>query len=145
MDAIDLLRRDHRDLERLFARFDQATSDKDRAELFQRIRAKALAHEEADLRVFYPAIKGTAADEIKRSVKDYAETNKILRELHFNDDRFDERFDVVKMMIRDHIDADESQEGILDIARAKLEPGELMEMVQKIQAVRQTVRPEKAA
>jgi len=145
MDAIDLLRRDHRDLERLFAEFDQAKSDNDRAKLFERIRTKVLAHEEADLTVFYPAIKGAAADEIRRGVKDYAETNKILKELHFNNDRFDERFDVVKLMLRDHMDADESPEGILDIARAKLERGELMEMAQKIQAAKHSVRPEKAA
>ena len=145
MDAIDVLRRDHRDLERLLAEFDQATSDKDRAELFQRIRAKTLAHEEADLKVFYPAIKNAAADEIKRSVKDYSETNKILKELDFNDDRFDERFDVVKLMIRDHIDADESPDGVLEIARARLEGGELMQMAQNIKRVKQTVRHDKAA
>lgn len=145
MDAIDVLRRDHRDMERLFADFDRATSDKDRAELFARIRAKALAHEEAELRVFYPAIKGAAADEIKRSVKDYNEINKILRELDFNDDRFDERFLALKLMILDHIDADESVDGVLDIARAKLEPGELVQMAQKIQGVEYSVRPDNAA
>jgi len=132
-------------MERLFADFDRATSDKDRAELFARIRAKALAHEEAELRVFYPAIKGAAADEIKRSVKDYNEINKILRELDFNDDRFDERFLALKLMILDHIDADESVDGVLDIARAKLEPGELVQMAQKIQGVEYSVRPDNAA
>ncbi|HYR85826.1 MAG TPA: hemerythrin domain-containing protein [Terriglobia bacterium] len=145
MDAIDLLRRDHRDLERLVAEFDEAKSDKELAELFVRIRAKLLAHAEADLRVFYPAIKSAAADEIKRSAKDYIEIAKILKELHFNDDRFDERFLVLKFMIRDHIDADESVDGVLDIARARLEPGELVQMAQKIVGVEQTVRGDKAA
>jgi hypothetical protein len=145
MDAIDLLRREHRDIERLLADFDQASSDKDRAKLFAKIRAKVLAHEEAERSVLYPAIKSAAADEIKRSMKDYTEINKILRELHFNEDRFDDRFLEMKSMIRDHIDADESVDGVLDIARARLEAGELMEMAQKIQRVEQAMRPDKAA
>jgi len=145
MDAIDLLRRDHRDLERLLTEFDQATSDKDRVKLLERIRAKVLAHEEAELRIFYPAIKSAAADEIKRSVKDYSEINKILTELDFTDDKFAERFLEVKLMIRDHIDADESADGTLDIARARLEPEELAQLAQKIQGVEHTVRDNRAA
>jgi len=145
MDAIDLLRRDHRDLERLLAEFDQATSDKDRVKLLERIRAKVLAHEEAELRIFYPAIKSAAADEIKRSVKDYGEINKILKELDFTDDKFAERFFEAKLMIRDHIDADESADGTLDIARARLEPEELAQLAQKIQGVEHTVRDNRAA
>ena len=49
MDAIDVIRQDHRDMERLFADFDQAASDKDRARLFDRIRAKVRSHEEVEL------------------------------------------------------------------------------------------------
>ena len=140
MDAIDLLRREHRDIERLLADFDQASSDKDRAKLFTQIRAKVLAHEEAERSVFYPAIKSAAADEIKKSVKDYADINKILKELHFNEDRFDDRVMEMKSMIRDHIDADENVDGVLDIARARLEPGELMEMAGKIQGAEHTMQ-----
>jgi hypothetical protein len=48
MDAIDLLRREHRDLERLLSEFDKAAPDTDPAKLLTRIREKVLAHEVAE-------------------------------------------------------------------------------------------------
>jgi len=148
MDAIDLLKQDHRRVEQLFARFLEAQSEEPQEDLFQEIQTELAAHAEAEERVFYPAMKEHAREQVEEAVSEHAGVKQMLADLldlDIDDETFDERFNTLMENVQHHVEEEEAPEGLLELARQKLNPEMLSEMVNQIQAVKRDVENDLAA
>jgi hypothetical protein len=62
MRATDLLRAQHRDVDDLFREFEEADDDGERAELFDLLAARLVAHEMIERELFHPACRGALGE-----------------------------------------------------------------------------------
>jgi hemerythrin superfamily protein len=84
MNALDLLKRDHRTLEKLFSELRTAAPAQRRA-LLDELRADVLMHTAAEERFFYPELERVAPDQVKRALQDHTDTVTRLDELQSMD------------------------------------------------------------
>ena len=118
MDAIDLLKADHRKFKKLFRTYEAAgdrayQKKKDLADkLFMEITIHSMVEEE----LFYPAVKERANKEGKRLVAESVEEHHIvatlieeMKVLDPKDERFEAKFSVLRENIEHHIEEEENE------------------------------------
>lgn len=64
MDAIALLKQDHREVEELFARFEKASGASEKRELAERICLELSVHAKIEEDIFYPACEGKVEEDL---------------------------------------------------------------------------------
>jgi len=138
MNAIDLLKQDHQEVQKLFSEFLSA-EDEDfarREDLFQQIDKALLAHSDAEEQIFYPAMKKYAPDVVKEALDEHETVKQLLLEmldLEVDDEEFDNRMNVLIENVENHVQEEEGSGGILDLAGQELEQRQLDEMGRQIQ------------
>src|SRR5213593_1522720 len=96
MNAIDILKKDHQDVQQLFSEF-MSAQDVDfgrREDLFQHIDTAQIAHSDADEEIFYPAIENYAPALVKQALNEHQEVKQLLAEMidiQVDDEEFDSR------------------------------------------------------
>jgi hemerythrin-like domain-containing protein len=116
MDAITLLKDQHRDVEKLFKQYESAG---DRAftrkrDLVDRMIESLSKHAAIEEQLFYPVTKDTVpavADEVLESIEEHHVVKWILSELEkldVHDERFDAKVTVLIESVRHHVDEEES-------------------------------------
>jgi iron-sulfur cluster repair protein YtfE (RIC family) len=118
MDAIDLLKADHRKFKKLFRTYEAAgdrayQKKKDLADkLFMEITIHSMVEEE----LFYPAVKERANKEGKRLVAESVEEHHIvatlieeMKVLDPKDERFEAKFSVLQENIEHHMEEEENE------------------------------------
>src|SRR5205823_2661211 len=85
MDATELLSEDHREVEQLFEKFEQATGDTEqKAALAQEIIKELSIHASIEEEVFYPEVKAAVSDGeglVYHSLEEHQEVKELLAEL----------------------------------------------------------------
>src|SRR5205085_5900200 len=83
MNAIDLLKDDHREVERLFSEFLAAEDSEadQREEIFQQIEKELLVHGDIEEQIFYPAVEDFASGEVEEALNEHAQVKTLLGEL----------------------------------------------------------------
>jgi len=149
MDAIELLKKDHRKVEELFAAFLQVEdSEEQREEIFQEIQTELSAHAEAEEKAFYPALQGEIPEQVDESLQEHAEVKELLAELldlDFEDEGFDSKFTELMKAVQHHVEEEETPGGAMDVARQKLSAEMLTNMVDEIEAIKRDIEDEMAA
>jgi hypothetical protein len=149
MDAIELLKKDHRKVEGLFAAFLQVEdSEEQREEIFQEIQTELSAHAEAEEKAFYPALQGEIPEQVDESLQEHAEVKELLAELldlDFEDEGFDSKFTELMKAVQHHVEEEETPGGAMDVARQKLSAEMLTNMVDEIEAIKRDIEDEMAA
>ena len=123
MDAIELIKQDHRRIEELFEQFLQAESDMTQEELLQGIQTGLSAHSEMKERVLYSELKSIAADQVQKALEEHSEVKEILAELidaDLDEDSFEKRFRELREDVQTHVEEEEASGGILELAREHL-------------------------
>src|SRR5689334_25117781 len=96
MDAIDLLKADHRKVEELFASFLQVENSEDqREEIFQQIQIELSAHAEAEEKAFYPLLQAEIPEQVDEALEEHSEVKEMLADMlsmDFDDEGFDTQF-----------------------------------------------------
>jgi hemerythrin superfamily protein len=111
-DAIELLERQHRDVERLFESLHETADPNDRALLFAELADTLAAHTRIEETLFYPAICDDATLEMLReAVDDHLAIKRMVVELLDMppDDAFMDKLDELQALVDEHVD-DEEQE-----------------------------------
>jgi hemerythrin superfamily protein len=117
VDAIELLKKDHRTVDDLFKRIEKAGSGatKTKRNLAERIIKELSVHAVVEETVFYPAVR-EASDEIRDDVLESLEEHHIvkwvLNELDGMDpehERFDAKATVLAEMVRHHVEEEEKE------------------------------------
>jgi hemerythrin superfamily protein len=148
MDAIELLKQDHRRVEQLFSDFLENESETTQEDLFQQIETELLAHGEAEEQVFYPALREHAADKVEEALKEHGRVKQLLADLldeDVNEEDFESKFTQLMEDVQHHVSEEEGPGGVMEIARELLGQEELSDMAAQIEAIKRDVEDELAA
>jgi hemerythrin superfamily protein len=150
MNAIDVLKNDHRQVRQLFSEF-MSAEDEDfarREDLFQQIDVALLAHSEAEEEILYPSIEKDAPELVKDALKEHEAVKQLLLEmldLEVDDEEFDKRMNTLMQNVENHVQEEEGSGGILEIARETLSERQLDDMGRQIQQRKSESEDELAA
>src|SRR5262245_11952802 len=149
MNGIDILKKDHRLVEQLFAEFLQAEdSQEERERIFQQIERELSAHTEAEEKVFYPAVQAEIPDQVDEALQEHMTVSKLLAELlemEFDDEEFDSKFVAMMKVVQQHVEEEEREGGMMDVAERTLGKELLDAMGKHIEAIKLDIEGEMAA
>jgi hemerythrin superfamily protein len=150
MNAIDLIKDDHREVERLFSEF-LASEDSEldqREEIFQQIEKELLVHTDIEEKIFYPAVEDFAPDKIEQSVEEHAQVRQILSdmlELEIDDDGFEKKLTTLMESVQHHVQEEEGPNGVLELARQNFDDKKLEQLARQMQELKRSSSEELAA
>jgi hypothetical protein len=114
MNAIELLKSDHREVESLFADFEEPSSDK--IGLGRTICTELMIHTEIEEELFYPAAKealgGDDADLVSEANVEHGSLKQLIADLDGSgpdDELFEARFKVLKEYVQHHVKEEERE------------------------------------
>jgi hemerythrin superfamily protein len=150
MNAIDLIKDDHREVERLYSEFlaSEDSEPSQREEIFQQLEKELLVHGDVEERIFYPAIERLASKKIEQSRQEHSEIRQILADmlpLEVEDEAFDEKLTTLMETVRTHVQEEEAPDGVLELARLKLDAGRLDLLARQMLELKRSSSEELAA
>jgi hypothetical protein len=113
LDAIALLKQDHREVEELFEQFENAKGDGRKQKLAQQICLELTVHSKIEEEIFYPACEGKVPeDDIKEAYVEHDGAKVLMAEIEAGNGQSDEYFEakvkVLQEQIEHHIKEEES-------------------------------------
>jgi hemerythrin superfamily protein len=117
MDAITLLKEDHRTVEKLFKQFEKTTerASATRKKLVREIITELSVHAAIEEQVFYPAVRQLVSDQedmALESIEEHHVVKWILSELDGRDpgdERFEPKVTVLIELVRHHVEEEEQE------------------------------------
>jgi len=113
-DAIDLLKRDHREAENLFTEFAKAEEDNQRIELAQRICSDLSIHARVEEELFYPAARDALEQDeaslVYEANVEHASLKQLIGEINgssVDNEMFTARMQVLKEYVQHHVREEE--------------------------------------
>jgi hemerythrin superfamily protein len=148
MDAITMLKADHKTVEKLFKTFEKAgeRAAKTKAETVSRIITELSMHAAVEEQVFYPAVRRAVPDTTDMVLESLEEHHVVkwlcseLADMDPSDERFDAKTTVLIESVRHHVEEEEDE--LFPRVRQALgrkqlgEVGELMEKAKKVAPTR---------
>jgi hemerythrin superfamily protein len=134
MDAIALLKSDHRTVEELFEEFESAKGAKAKEKIANQICMELIVHSQIEEEIFYPAVKDAVDEEIYTEAHVEHDGAKMLIAEILSGDPDDEFYDasvkVLSEMIKHHVKEEEQRDGMF--AQAKQGDIDLDELGQQL-------------
>lgn len=123
MDAIAMLKADHRKVEDLFEQFEKARTGGRKQSLAEQICLELKVHTVIEEEIFYPACQGKVEeDDLKEAYVEHDGAKTLINEIEASspeDDFYDAKVKVLSEMIEHHVKEEEERvEGIFSQARA---------------------------
>ena len=116
MDALKLLETDHDNVKKMLNQGEETTerAEKGRTELFERLKADLMLHEQIEEEIFYPALKShpNARDIVLEGYEEHHVVDEIMGELEatpVTDETWAAKFKVMKENIEHHIEEEEGE------------------------------------
>lgn len=116
MDALALLKRQHREVERLFKEAEKAEGAGERRKLCDEIKAKLELHTRLEEEIFYPAVREVnnrkAGEMVAEAYEEHAVVKMALQALPRTDpadERFHAKITVLKELVKHHVDEEEKE------------------------------------
>jgi hemerythrin superfamily protein len=138
MKATDLLKKQHRDVKRLFKKIEGTESASERRQLMTEIAQELQVHTKIEEELFYPAMRDVpskkAAEMVNEALEEHHVVDLVLKELPQvdpEDERFEAKMTVLSELVLHH--ADEEEKEMFKLA-TKLGKEELEELAQQMQA-----------
>jgi hemerythrin superfamily protein len=111
MNATELLKKQHREVEDLFEKFTHAKSHAQRRELFEKLAASLAAHDVIERDIFYPACKRVMGmpDDLHEAIVEHGVVEFCLfnADQAQDDDDFQTKVDVLKEIVEHHVGEEE--------------------------------------
>ena len=123
LDAIALLKQDHRTVEELFAQFEKASGEGRKQKLAEQICLELSVHAAIEEEIFYPACEGKVDEDLlKESYVEHDGAKVLIAEIEAGDGQTDDYFDakvkVLQEQIEHHVEEEEKRmEGLFSQAR----------------------------
>lgn len=122
MDAIALLKQDHRKVEELFAAFEKAGGDGRKQKLASQICLELSVHAQIEEEIFYPACEGKVEDDLlKEAFVEHDGAKLLIAEIMAgepSDEFYDSKVKVLQEQIEHHVEEEEKRmEGMFSQAR----------------------------
>ena len=130
VDAIALLKADHRKVEGLFETYENSKSKSVKAKLAQQICMELTVHATIEEEIFYPAVKGQVEDDmLDEAYVEHDGAKMMIGEILAgtpDDDFYDAKVKVLSEEIKHHVKEEEQRDGIF--AQAKKAGVDMMEL-----------------
>lgn len=122
LDAVALLKADHRKVEDLFAKFEAAKADGKKRALAEQICMELTVHAKIEEDVFYPACEGAVEEDLlKEAYVEHDSAKVLIAEIEAggpDDEFYDAKVKVLSEMIEHHVKEEEQRaEGMFAQAR----------------------------
>jgi polyhydroxyalkanoate synthesis regulator phasin len=145
MDAVTLLKDDHKLFKKLLKEGDDTTerAARSRKDLLRRLTAAIKAHEEMEEKILYPALKKheKAKEIVLEGYQEHHVADLILGELHrtdVTDERWGAKWSVLKENLEHHIE--EEEDDMFKKARQIFDRAELVELGERMAELRRQAR-----
>ena len=136
MDAVALLKADHRKVEDLFESYEKSRNTSTKAKLAQQICMELTIHATIEEEIFYPAVKGQVEDDmLDEAYVEHDGAKVLIGELLAGmpeDDFYDAKVKVLSEEIKHHVKEEEQRDGIF--AQAKKAGVDMAELGQRLAA-----------
>jgi len=114
MDALAMLREDHRKVRELFRQFEEADNSAMKKAIGDTILVELNVHSVIEEEVFYPAVRrqGNGVDMVRRAEEEHHTVDVLINELTKidpSDKAFDAKFHVLIENVKSHIDEEEAE------------------------------------
>jgi hypothetical protein len=114
MDALQLLREQHNEVDELIEQIENTDDDDEKEALFAECADKLAAHATIEEKLFYPAVMEAQTEEILvESVEEHLSIKRVLSDLldlDVDDEHFDAKLKVMKEQIEHHAHEEEEKE-----------------------------------
>ena len=122
LDAIALLKQDHRTVEDLFAQYEKASGDGRKQKLAEQICLELSVHATIEEEIFYPACEGKVEDDLlKESYVEHDGAKLLIAEIlagEPSDEFYDSKITVLQEQIEHHVEEEEKRmEGLFSQAK----------------------------
>ncbi len=122
MDAIALLKNDHRTVEQLFKAYEEAQATSAKSELARQISMELIIHAHLEEQIFYPACreKGVEDDALDEAQVEHDGAKVMIADIlegSPDDHYYDAKVKVLKEYIKHHVNEEEKSDGIFAKAR----------------------------
>jgi len=122
LDAVALLKQDHRKVEDLFAQFEKASGDGRKQKLAEEICLELSVHATIEEEIFYPACDGKVEDDLlKEAYVEHDGAKLLIAEILAgapSDEFYDSKVKVLQEQIEHHVEEEEKRmEGLFSQAR----------------------------
>ena len=148
MDAIKLIKDDHRTVEELFKKFQAAGkgAKKTKQRLAEQIIQELTLHAQLEEQIFYPAAQELIGDrdmvlEAEEEHHLVKTTISELRGMDASDERFEAKMTVLIENVKHHVKEEEKE--MLPKVRKALKPAQLRELGERIQQAKKRAQPQK--
>jgi hemerythrin superfamily protein len=138
MKATDLLKKQHRQVEKLFKEVEKTEDPKQRRKLMEQIADDLKMHTQIEEEIFYPAVRevGTAKAEemIDEAFEEHHVVDLVLAELPQvdpEDERFEAKMTVLSELVKHHVE--EEEEEMFPMAEKKLGAERIKELGQQLE------------
>ena len=138
MKATDLLKKQHRQVEKLFKQCENAKQPRQRRELMDQIVEMLKIHTKIEEEIFYPAVRelGTSKAEemIDEAFEEHHVVDLVLAELPKvdpEDERFEAKLTVLSELVEHHVEEEEGE--LFPMAEKKLGAERIKELGQKME------------
>jgi hemerythrin superfamily protein len=112
MDAIDLLKKQHRLVEKLFSTFEATEDDEGKQKIFEEIADNLAVHTAIEERIFYPAVRAQKTEEqLEEAFDEHLDAKKIILDALDDPDApgFDGKVAALKGAIEHHVEEEEEE------------------------------------
>ena len=122
MNAVEMLKADHRKVEGLFEKYENARGKK--ADIAKKICMELIIHTELEEQLFYPACReaGVEDDMMDEAEVEHDGAKVLIAELEHggpNDDYYDAKVKVLSEEIKHHVKEEEKRDGVFAQAKSK--------------------------
>jgi hemerythrin superfamily protein len=136
MNAIKLLKQQHREVEALFKQLEKARSARPRRKAFEQIADKLAVHATIEEKHFYPAVNRQATEEILlEAVEEHLGVKRViadLLDLEADDPTFEAKAKVLKDLVEHHVE--EEEETLFPKVQKLIKADELAAIAEEMQS-----------
>lgn len=114
MNAVELLKHDHREVEEYFEEYEDLEDDAKKAELSAKICQALKVHMQIEEEIFYPAARRATRDDdgLDEAVVEHAAAKRLIEEIgsmKIGDDLYDAKIQVLGEQIKHHVKEEEEE------------------------------------
>ena len=138
MNAIKMLKQQHREVEKLFKKLTATRTDETRRTAFEEIADALAVHATIEERHFYPGVKKQQTEDLLlESVEEHLEVKRLiadLMEMDAGDDQFEAKATVLQENVEHHVEEEEGE--MFPKARKVLSEEEAEELGTRLEAAK---------
>jgi len=150
MDAMSLLKEDHRKVKKMLAELESTTERgvKTREELFTKVKQELVIHEAIEEEIFYPALKEhpKTKDIALEAYEEHHVVDTVMAEIEgvaYDDETWGAKFKVMKENLEHHIEEEEGE--MFKQARQVFDQDELAQLGESMKARKEDLIRQQAA